>query len=225
VDQDKNMLCSIESLLGCQVVTIDDHLVKIGDVLFDDEAWVVRFLVVKMDQNNVQRWVLVDPSKVGDRDWSAGTLKLSLTQVQLYDSPDVDTHKPVWRQHRLASLNHYSGLGYSETAVECQLAQAENRRAAEECAGPDDPHLRSANEVMTYDLRGLDGEIGHVNGFLIDDKSWVVRFIIVTTGGWCHGRQALIEPESIDDVRWTDAAVEVHLTRQSITDSPAGVAA
>jgi len=37
-------------------------------------------------------------------------------------------------------------------------------------------HLRSTNEVTGYNLLASDGEIGHVDDFIIDDETWTIRF-------------------------------------------------
>lgn len=42
-----------------------------------------------------------------------------------------------------------------------------------------DPHLRSCNAVKGYHLIASDGEIGHVDGFLLDDRTWSIRFVRV----------------------------------------------
>ena len=49
-----------------------------------------------------------------------------------------------------------------------------------------DPHLRSCDAVSGYHLHASDGEIGHVGGYLIDEKSWAVPSSSWTRpiGGW-----------------------------------------
>jgi hypothetical protein len=66
----------------------------------------------------------------------------------------------------------------------------------------------------------VDGEIGHVQGMLVDEESWVIRYLIVNTSNWWLGHQVLIAPESITDVSWLDRKVMVDLTRQAIQEAP-----
>ena len=84
----------------------------------------------------------------------------------------------------------------------------------------DDPHLRSGNAVMRYYVHASDGDIGHVQGFLVDEKSWAIRYIIVNTSNWWLGHQVIIAPQWIDDVNWAESTVSVDLTRQAVKDAP-----
>ena len=75
----------------------------------------------------------------------------------------------------------------------------------------DDPHLRSGNAVMRYYVHASDGDIGHVEGFLVDEKSWAIRYIIINTSNWWLGHQVIIAPQWIDDVNWAESTVSVDL--------------
>jgi len=50
-----------------------------------------------------------------------------------------------------------------------------------------DRHLRSTHEVTGYHLQALDGEIGHIEDFVIDDETWAIRYLIVGTKNWWPG--------------------------------------
>ena len=74
---------------------------------------------------------------------------------------------------------------------------------------------------MGYHIHALDGEIGHVKGFLVDDCLWSVRYLIVNASNWWGGHQVLISPEWIRDVRWFESKVTIDLDRQAIKNAPA----
>jgi len=44
-----------------------------------------------------------------------------------------------------------------------------------------DSYLRSSQEVMGYHIDASDGEIGHLDGFIVDDETWAIRYIEVAT--------------------------------------------
>ena len=44
-----------------------------------------------------------------------------------------------------------------------------------------DPHLRSTDNVRGYEIQAIDGEIGHVEDFVIDDETWAIRYLVVAT--------------------------------------------
>lgn len=74
--------------------------------------------------------------------------------------------------------------------------------------------------MQGYHIHARDGEIGHVEDFLVDERTWAIRYMIVGTSNWWGGRHVLIAPQWIDDVRWSDATVCVDLTRQAIKEAP-----
>jgi hypothetical protein len=67
-----------------------------------------------------------------------------------------------------------------------------------------DPHLRSTDEVTGYHLVALDGEIGHVDDFIIDDETWAIRYLVVATRNWWPGKKVLISPKWIESVSWEE---------------------
>ena len=83
-----------------------------------------------------------------------------------------------------------------------------------------DPNLRSTKVVTGYAIQASDGEIGHVDGFIIDDKTWTIRYLIIDTTNWWAGKKVLISPQWIDRVSWDDSKVFVNLSRESIKQSP-----
>jgi hypothetical protein len=81
-------------------------------------------------------------------------------------------------------------------------------------------HLRSTNEVSTYNIQALDGEIGHVEDFIIDDETWAIRYLVIDTQNWWPGKKVLISPQWIDRVSWGESKIFVNLTREIIKNSP-----
>ncbi len=83
-----------------------------------------------------------------------------------------------------------------------------------------DPHLRSVNTVTHYHVHATDGDIGHVEGLLINEESWAIQYLIVNTSNWWLGHQVLIAPEWLDHVSWAESMVYLDLTREAVKTSP-----
>ena len=83
-----------------------------------------------------------------------------------------------------------------------------------------DPHLRSSRAVTGYHIQSTDGDIGHVEGFLVDDQSWAIRYMIVDTSNWWAGKKVLVAPAWIERVDWEQSKVHVTITRARIENSP-----
>src|SRR3954452_159964 len=77
----------------------------------------------------------------------------------------------------------------------------------------------------TTKLRGLhvlatDGEIGHVDDVLVDERTWSVRYFVVDTSNWIGGRSVLIAPSVLVSVDAVNRRIQVSLTREEIRHSP-----
>ena len=81
--------------------------------------------------------------------------------------------------------------------------------------------LRTAHDIHGLRLLARDGEIGHVDDLLIDDRDWTLRYLVVTTGVWLIGRRVLVPRPAIRGVEsWGADGVQVELTRTQIGESP-----
>ena len=65
-----------------------------------------------------------------------------------------------------------------------------------------------------------DGEIGHVEDFLVEDADWSIHYLVVDTKNWWPGKKVLISPRSARQIDWTDRLVNLDVDRQSVKDSP-----
>ena len=83
-----------------------------------------------------------------------------------------------------------------------------------------DSHLRGSEAVKGYYIEAVDGEIGHVDGFVVDDEAWAIRYIEVATRNWWPGKKVLVSPAWIDRMSWTDSKVYVGLSRDTIKEAP-----
>jgi hypothetical protein len=80
--------------------------------------------------------------------------------------------------------------------------------------------LERAQTLNGYQLRGSDGDIGAVRGFLFDDQYWTIRYLVADTGSWLSGRQVLISPYALKDVIHERREISVGLTKKQIEGSP-----
>ena len=83
-----------------------------------------------------------------------------------------------------------------------------------------DPYLRSTNDVTGHHIQAADGEIGHVEDFIIDDETWAIRYLIINTQNWWPGKKVLVSPRWIERVSWLESKVFVNLARETIRQAP-----
>jgi hypothetical protein len=220
------MLRNTHELNGFALRASDGLIGHVEDFYFDDETWVVRYLVVKTGTWLSGRRVLIAPAAAGQPHWTEKELPLALTKAQIEASPDIDTALPVSRQQEARYLAYYGyplywdGSGLAGGYVS-SLPLPPAYRDTELAARKGDAHLRSCNAVSGYGIHASDGEIGHVSGLLVDDESWAVRYLVVGTGNWWAGHDVLVAPYWIEQIHFESSSVSVDLERAAIRNAPA----
>jgi hypothetical protein len=59
-----------------------------------------------------------------------------------------------------------------------------------------------------------------MQGLLVDEETWAIRYLIVNTSNWWLGHEVHIAPQWIQDVIWPKTSISVNLTRQEVQDAP-----
>lgn len=83
--------------------------------------------------------------------------------------------------------------------------------------------LRSLKNIGAKVLETSDGELRSIKGFLFDDFSWVIRYVVADTGTWLAGRKVLISPVSLKKPpkgAGFKGRVGVELSKKQIEESP-----
>ena len=227
------MLNNLNHLTGAAVTATDGSIGHVKAAFFDDQSWVIRYLVVNTGTWLSERAVLISPYSVEQPLGSVESIDVSLTRAQVKDSPDIDTHQPVSRQHERELLGHYAypeywdgegmwGMGAYPLVPASPTAQeiAADRARREQNLRTDDVHLRSSSKVTGYDIQATDESIGHIEDFIFDDESWVIRYVVVDTRNWWPGKKVLVATHWIQRIDWSTSTVHVTLTREQIKNSP-----
>lgn len=236
------MLRSIDSINGYTITDRNGEAVgQVYDFYFDDHTWTIRYLVVDTGVWLPGRKVLISPQALGEPEWGGGvSLPVNLTKEEIENSPPVDVDRPVSRQSEAALSGHYGWPAYwndvtffdanavgmpAETYVRSRQDAAEAEAARPVTAEPQrelvtDPDLRSIEEVTNYYIQASDGDIGHVDDFVIDTANWTIQYMIIDTRNWWPGKRVLIAPTWIANISWEESKVYVDLTRETIKNAP-----
>ena len=225
------MLTNTTNLKGLVIRATDGEIGTVDQLYFDDESWAIRYLTVKTGSWLEDREVLISPFSVTGVDWPARRLDVELTKKQVKDSPSIDTQRPVSRQYETEYLGYYGyplywggplmwGPGSYPHGLTNRIPTPKEVLAEDVHLASMDSHLRSTGAVTGYHIVAMDGEIGHVAGFFMDDESWAIRYIEVATRNWWPGKKVLFSPAWIQKVSWVDSKVDVGLYRDAIQTAP-----
>jgi sporulation protein YlmC with PRC-barrel domain len=227
---------NIKSLTGFSISATDGELGKVKDFYFDDESWTIRYLIVETGSWLIGRKVLISPRAITGTDVEGGSFVSNLTQEQVKSSPDIDTEKPVSRQHELELYQHYPwgnyyggvlwGGGMDVTGMMLpgydSVGAKELQKDADAAGnkGQADRHLRSTDEVTGYRIKATDGEIGDIEDFVMNANCWKIDYLIVDTGNWLPGKKVIISPNWIKEIQWETSEIIVHATVDQVRNSP-----
>jgi hypothetical protein len=222
------------SIKGFSIEATDGAIGSVSDFLFEDTSWTVRWLVVDTGGWLSGRKVLLTPGQAVKADSAGRRFHVSLTKQQVKDSPDIDTEQPVSRQMESDIYGYYGadpywGSVYNPVGVMAMpgvvvppLSPPERPEGLVEDfpRGEGDAHLRSVKAVTGYHIHAKDGEIGHVDDFVIDDTDWTIPYLIVDTRNWWPGKKVLIPTNKARDIVWDDRLVYLSLSRDQIKSGP-----
>lgn len=220
------MLYKAKMLTDFKLKCLDGEIGKVKELYFDDQHWTIRYLIVNTGDWLTGWKVLITPYLLTEVNNVEKFIIVDSTKKQIEASPSLNSDKPVSRQFEQAYYSYYgmptywSGpymwgfYSYIEHDREKWKESVEGNKYG-------DPHLRSTQEVKGYHIQTSDGEIGHIEDFMIDEGTWAIRYLIIDTHTWWPGKRILISPQWIDRVSWEESKVFIkNLTRETIKHAP-----
>ena len=79
--------------------------------------------------------------------------------------------------------------------------------------------LHKISKVRGFHIHAIDGEIGHVDDFLVDETTWALRYLVVDTSNWIGGKRVLVSPQVVAGLDSERERIEVSMTRDQIEHS------
>ena len=219
------MLFKAKTLKAYKLHGHDGEIGRVNQFYFDDQHWAIRYLVANTGGWLTGRQVLISPYALLAVDKAAEYIDIDLTKKQIEDSPALESDKPVSRQFE-ESYNGYFGWpaywvgplmwGYYPNILRDRTQRKETGLEHKTW----DAHLRSIDAVSGHHIQANDGDIGHVQDFIIDAETWAIRYLIVDTKNWWPGKMVLVSTQWIERVSWDESKVFVNLSREDIKQSP-----
>ena len=219
------MFHNTKTIIGHKLSAVDGDIGHVSDFYFDDKTWAVRYVVAETGTWLTGRTVLLSPYAFFTFfDPVAKVLPVNLTRKQIENSPSIELHRPVSRQFEENYYRYYGwppywqgGQMWGKTDFPAATpASPLDRAILHDYARWDDLHLRSTQAVTGYPIQALDGEVGTVTGFMIDDRTWAVRDLVVETGHWYSGKEILVSTANIDRISYKESCVFGRLTKYEI---------
>lgn len=222
------MLRSLNEINGYVLGAQDGDIGRCSDFLFDDRDWTVRYVVADTKKWLPGRKVLISPISIGNADAPSRTLSVGLTRAQIKDAPPLEENAPVSRQYEIAFNKYYDWAGYwgGPSVWGPHLyprllnrAQENVREVVEKIE--ENVTLRSTREVKGYHIQATDTDVGHVEDYIVDLDTWIIRYLVIDTRNWLPGgKKVLLSPAWAEQVDWHRRRVMVSLTSDHIEKCP-----
>lgn len=221
------MLIKENDLINLSLEAKDGKIGHIKDLLFDDQHWTARFLVVNTGSWLVNRKVVISPIAIKETfNPESKHIPVDLTKEQIEAAPALGDTQPVSRQNEIDYLKHYGwpsywigGASWGITTFPNSLYNMVGEEVESDESGKD-KHLRSADEIKGYHILTSDGKVGHVKNFLINTKTWRLRYMVIETGNWLVGKKILLSTNWVQDINWKEKTIKVDVTKAQIEKSP-----
>lgn len=223
------MLRSMKDVIGYAIKAKDGDTGRITDFYFDDERWVIRYMVTDIGTWMRGKSVLVSTAAFsGSPDWDKKEFPVNLTREMVKDCPDIDSDKPVSRQKEEELHAYYSwpvywqqAAGFSGLPMPVAVSDAVMEKTSTDMKNGGNSHLRSFKEVAQYKIVANDGVIGQVEDFIADDERWGILYMAADTNGWLPRGKVLVALNWIKDISWDKSEVFVDLSMEQVKNSPA----
>jgi hypothetical protein len=226
------MLRSIKQLYGDKLGASDGEIGHVKDFYFDDQNWVVRYLVADTGSWLTGRKVLISPHACGSLDRAGKLVLVNLTRKQIEDSPPIESHKPLSRQYEEEYYRYYgwpyywegSGLwgmsGFPILELPPKPLPGGPVSGVGRLSESADAHLRSTQAVNGYHIQASDGTLGHICDFMMDGQSWAIRQLVIKTGHRFSGKEVQIPTSKVGRISYEQSTVSVNLTSEAVAQSP-----
>ena len=235
------MLFSLTDVQDYHLRSQEGDLGEIKSFLIDDFDWVLRYLIVEIDD----REVLVSTASMGAPDPDQRVIPINLTRERIVASPVFDSGRPISRDIERRLSDYYEWPYYWKpddvpdtlpgdlTAVplidlqldkESQEDQAENppddrmTTASEK----DQPHLRSTKLLfgLTIHATNDDHNTGKLVDMIVESEGWKILYLIIDTSGLMSNKKVLMPPNWVTRIDELNSRIDLELSAQTIQDAP-----
>jgi uncharacterized protein YrrD len=216
------VLRKLSDLKGYSFQAKNDEMGRLKQVYFDDQLWKVRYLIVQTGSWLLGKEVLLVPAVITGIDDNSKAIQVNLSRKQIKNAPSVDSEQPVSEHYQQQYYSYYEWEPYWITDPLFQATPVSPPLfiQPETPTEPENPHLRSSDEVSGYRLDTPSGSIGHVADIILDDQEWTVRYLEIDTRNWLPGKHVLVSPAWVQKIDWVDQQVQVELSRELVLSAP-----
>jgi PRC-barrel domain len=219
------MLDKAKALLEYKLCSMNEEIGKVKGFYFDDRHWAIRYLVADTGSWLPGRQVLISPYALRTVSRERHRIALGVTKRQIEDAPWLAPDQLLSPQFEDAYYAFHGWPEYWRGPYAWGPSPHPDhdgrcRRDAATAEAAWTRQLHRTSEVNGAYVQTTDGEMGHVEDFIIDDDTWAIRYLIVSARNWWPGKRVLVSPQWIQRVMWERWEIFVALSGETIREAP-----
>jgi len=201
---------------------------KVKDFLFDEEAWIIRYLHGDFGSWLKSKKILIPRVFLGEPEWQEENFPVEITRDMIEKGPDIDEHMPVSREYEAELMKYYNldpywPYTYSAPAGGGLFFPPRPLTVPPKSVDEDElkSNLRSYKEVKGYHIRTKEEKLGHVDDLIIDDEDWQIVYMVVEFTSWLPmSKKVLISIEWLEEISYVDNEIKISMTPEKLKKAP-----
>lgn len=205
------MLRSLQSLLGYCVEVRDGHIGAITDFIFEEQSWLVRFIILKTGMwKTHQSFAIPIACVTGHADWSERKVPISLSMDELEALAGYRvSEKEPWAIEIDSSV-----IPQAKESYESHAEVAESGSLAPQL-------LRSYRMLLGLHVMAQGETVGIMSDLIVRDERWAIQSAVVRLRRrYFFATEVLVPVEKVRTIRWGDRIVGCIGDRAAIENYP-----
>lgn len=220
---------SLNELSNFSIEAKDGLKGNVKDFLFDEERWVIRYLEADLGLIFSGKKVLISKMFLKKPEWKNFHFPVELDKSDIEKCPGLEENLPVSRKYEeelnksYDLVNYWDGSYIPSAGMETMSYLARPIRIPSKKIDEKDidTKLRSFKEVIGYNVKAIDGKLGHVEDLIIDDEDWQIIYAVVDTKNWVPwGKKVLISIPRLGEISYVNKEVSINLYKDMIENAP-----
>jgi sporulation protein YlmC with PRC-barrel domain len=219
---------SIKNLKDYKLIANDGTDGKVKDFLFDEEAWIVRYLHGDFGNWLKSKKVLIPRAFLENPDWKEETFPVEVNKKMIEEGPGIDEHMPVSREYEAELMKYYNldpywPYTYSAPAGGSMFFPPRPLGVPPKAMDEKDveTNLRSFKEVKGYHIKTKEERLGHVDDMILDDDDWQIVYLVVEFTRWLSSnKKVLISVEWLEEISYIDQEITISMTPEKLKRAP-----
>ena len=215
--------------IGQRLAATDGYIGRVKDALIDDRFWGTNYFVIDTGRWLPGRQVLLSIESVMPFDLNTGWVAVKHTMEEVKNAPPLEEEAPVSAQYERELMAHYHWsvppFLYARTPLVTTDGVVKDPQTVWNLVShfESENHLRSANELLGYDIDASGERVGLLEDIVFDMDNWRVSLFVADiceTDAVSVSRLIPFSPAWIRSVSWHDKLISIDLSVDALVSSP-----